>query len=62
MMLNKKNSQPLYNLFFFFSGLHSMGTNCKFEICNVIGNCIVFLLNFKINKIMVPFMFLKHRP
>jgi hypothetical protein len=23
-----------------------MGTNCKFEICSVIDNCIVFLLTF----------------
>jgi hypothetical protein len=23
-----------------------MGTNCKFEFCSVIGNCIVLVLNF----------------
>lgn len=41
MMLNKKNSQP-----FIINVHHSIGRNCKFEFCSVIGNCIVLVLNF----------------
>jgi hypothetical protein len=45
--VEREEFPTLYNLFVLFKNVvHSMGTNCKFEICNVIDNCIVFLSIF----------------